>query len=265
MVSKTSRRQLVGPGTRALIAVCAVQFATAGPAFSQWVQHRSASLPRTADGGPNLAAPAPRGLDGRPDLSGIWRVVAGEPARFARPDNVPFQPWAREFQKKVADSFSSGRTSERCLPSGIPQQMLVPGLPFKIVQTPGLVLTLFEEFIDYRQVFTDGRALPKERQPSWYGYSIGRWEQDTLVVETVGITDRHWLDDSGYPHSDALKITERIRRSDFGRMDIEFTFDDPKAYTKPWTAKVAFELMPDTELLEYVCENERDAPHMVGK
>ena len=257
MVFKTSRRQLVGPATRALIAVCAVQSVTAGPAFSQWVQHRSASLPRTADGGPNLAAPAPRGPDGHPDLSGIWRVVAGEPARFARPDNVPFQPWAREFQKKVVDSFSSGRTSERCLPSGIPQQMLVPGLPFKIVQTPGLVLTLFEEFIDYRQIFTDGRALPDVGKASWFGYSVGRWEGDALVVTSTGFTDQPWLTNDGYPRTEQLRLTERYRRTTVGGMDVQFTFDDPGAYTKPWTAVVRFELLPDTELIEAVCENEK--------
>ena len=143
--------------------------------------------------------------------------------------------------------------------------MTLPPYPFKIVQTPNLTLVLYEIFVNYRQIHTDGRSLPVERHPAWFGYSVGRWEQDTFVVETVGINDRTWLDDSGYPHSDVLKITERMQRLDFGRMEIEFTFDDPKAYTKPWTVKVPFELMPDTELLEYVCENERDAKHMVGK
>ena len=243
--------------TRLLLAAGAILCTTAGPAHSQWVQHRTAALPRTADGRPDLNAPAPRVLDGHPDLSGIWRVVAGEPARFARPDNVPFQPWAREFQKKVADSFSSGRTSERCLPSGIPQQMLVPGLPFKIVQTPGLVLTLFEEFIDYRQIFMDGRALPDVGKTSWFGYSVGRWEGDTLVVDSTGFTDQPWLTNDGYPRTEQLRLTERYRRATVGGMEVQFTFDDPGAYTKPWTASVRFELVPDTELIEAVCENEK--------
>lgn len=248
---------MVGPTTRLLLAAVAVLWGTTGAAFSQWVQHRTAGLPRTADGRPDLNAAAPRAPDGHPDLSGIWRIVAGEPARFARPDNVPFQPWAREFQKKVADSFSSGRTSERCLPSGIPQQMLVPGLPFKIVQTPGLVLTLFEEFIDYRQIFTDGRAMPEVGKTSWFGYSVAQWEGDTLVVNSTGFTDQPWLTNDGYPRTEQLRLTERYRRTTVGTMDVQFTFDDPGACTKPWTSSMRFELVPDTEIIEAVCENEK--------
>jgi hypothetical protein len=133
------------------------------------------------------------------------------------------------------------------------------------VQTPAVTLMLYEIFVAYRQIHTDGRALPARRDPSWYGYSVGRWDADAFVVETVGITERTWLDDSGYPHSDDMKITERIQRADFGRMTIEFTFDDPKTYTRPWSVTVPFELMPDTELLEYVCENEKDLAHMPAK
>jgi hypothetical protein len=255
---------MAGRTTRLLLVASAVLCLTAGPGFSQWLQHRSAGLPRTADGRPDLNAPAPRAADGHPDLSGIWRVVAGEPARFARPEQVPFQPWAREFQKQVADSLSLGRTSERCLPSGIPQQMLVAGLPFKIVQTPGLVLTLFEEFIDYRQVFTDGRALPVVNNPSWFGYSVGQWEGGTLVVSSTGFTNQPWLTNDGYPRTEQLRMTERYRRISVGGMDVQFTFDDPGAYTKPWTASMRFELVPDTELLEAVCENEKFVSRVTG-
>jgi hypothetical protein len=121
---------------------------------------------------------------------------------------------------------------------------------------------LYEIFVDYRQIHTDGRPLPKDRNPAWFGYSVGRWDGDVFMVQTVGINDRTWLDDSGYPHSDELVVTERMSRKDFGHMTIEFTFDDPKMYTRPWTVTIPFELMPDTELLEYVCENEKDNAHM---
>ena len=253
---------------KSILGVVAFAALFAHTAAAQWLQLQVPGTPRNPDGTPNLRAPAPRTADGKPDLSGVWRARDGRHiANLAGAEGItaPFAPWAEALYKERRENNGLDRPSGKCLPKSVPDAMTLPPYPFKIVQTPTVTLVLFEIFVSYRQIHTDGRALPRERQPSWYGYSIGRWEQDTLVVETVGITDRHWLDDSGYPHSDALKITERIRRSDFGRMDIEFTFDDPKAYTKPWTAKVAFELMPDTELLEYVCENERDAPHMVGK
>lgn len=240
----------------------------ASTASAQWLKLQLASTPRNADGSPNLRAPAPRTAEGKPDLSGVWHARDGRHiANLAAAEGItaPFQPWAAALYKERQDNNGVDRPSGKCLPKSVPDGMTLPPYPFKIVQTPALTLVLYEIFVDYRQIHTDGRALPTERNPAWFGYSVGRWEGDTFVVETVGINDRTWLDDSGYPHSDALHITERIHRSDFGRMDIEFTFDDPKAYTKPWTVKVAFELMPDTELLEYVCENERDAPHMIGK
>ena len=253
---------------KSILGVVAFAAIFVNTASAQWLQLQVPGTPRNPDGTPNLRAPAPRTADGKPDLSGVWRARDGRHiANLAGAEGItaPFAPWAEALYKERRDNNGLDRPSGKCLPKSVPDAMTLPPYPFKIVQTPTVTLMLFEIFVSYRQIHTDGRALPKERQPGWYGYSVGRWEQDTLVVETVGITDRHWLDDSGYPHSDALKITERIRRSDFGRMDIEFTFDDPKAYTKPWTAKVGFDLMPDTELLEYVCENERDAPHMVGK
>jgi hypothetical protein len=237
-------------------------------ASAQWLKLQVPGTPRNRDGTANLRAPAPRTADGKPDLSGVWHARDGRHiANLAAADGItaPFQPWAEALYKERQANNGLDRPSGKCLPKSVPDGMTLPPYPFKIVQTPSLTLMLYEIFVDYRQIHTDGRALPTERHPAWFGYSVGRWEGETFVVETVGINDRTWLDDSGYPHSDALRITERIRRVDFGRMDIEFTFDDPKAYTKPWTVKVAFELMPDTELLEYVCENERDAPHMIGK
>jgi len=234
-------------------------------AFSQWLNLKLPGTPRNADGTTNLSAPAPRTPDGKPDLSGIWHAANG---RFignlaaAGGITAPFKPEAAAIYKERQDNNGLERPSGKCLPKSVPEGMTLPPYPFKIVQTPTLTLVLYEIFVDYRQIHTDGRPLPKERNPAWFGYSIGRWEGDVFIVQTVGINDRTWLDDSGYPHSDELVVTERMSRKDFGHMTIEFTFDDPKMYTKPWTVTVPFELMPDTELLEYVCENEKDNAHM---
>src|SRR6266699_2726298 len=137
--------------------------------------------------------------------------------------------------------------------------------PRKIIQVPGLIAILFESYHSYRQIFTDGRPLPKDPEPAWYGYSTAKWDKDTLVVDTNAINEATWLDDSGHPHSDALHITERFRRADFGHMDVQITIDDPKAYKKPWTVRLGWELMPDTDLLDWVCENEKDTAHISGK
>jgi hypothetical protein len=137
-------------------------------------------------------------------------------------------------------------------------------MPKKVVQTPGLIVMLFESYHSFRQIFTDGRPLPENRDPAWFGYSVGKWEGDALVVDTVGINDKTWLDDGGHPHSDALHVNERFRRPDFGHMEVQVTIDDPKAYTKPWTVKIPWELVPDTDLFDYVCENEKDFQHLVG-
>jgi hypothetical protein len=138
--------------------------------------------------------------------------------------------------------------------------------PFKIVQTPGLVVILYEGWTIYRQIFTDGRRLPKDPNPAWMGYSAGSWDGDTLVVDTAGFNDKSWLDLMGHPHTEALHVVERFRRSDLGRMETQITIDDPVAYTKPWTVTESSRLLPDTELLEFFCnENERDVPHLVGR
>jgi len=137
--------------------------------------------------------------------------------------------------------------------------------PFKIAQTPGVVFILFEEFNHYRQVFTDGRGLPKVTNPAWFCYSVGKWEGDMFVVDTIGFNDKSWLDDPGHPHTEALRVTEKFTRRDFGHLEIQITIDDPKAYTRPWTVNARFDLVPDSELIENICENERDTPHLVGK
>ena len=236
-------------------------------ASAQWLKHPDARIPRTADGKPNLTAPAPRTPDGRPDLGGLWNAVDGRyltSLAFGGTE-IPFQPWAEALFKERQGNQGRDRPAGRCLPHTLPNAMLVPGYPWKIVETPGLVIILFENFTQYRQIFTDGRDFPAERNPTWFGYSIGKWEGDIFVVDTIGFNDKSWLDDGGHPRSEAMHVTERLRRRDFGHMDIQFTMDDPKAYTKPWTVSVPFELLPDTEIIENICENEKDLVHIFGK
>jgi hypothetical protein len=149
--------------------------------------------------------------------------------------------------------------------SGVPREHVVP-YPFKILQPPGEVVILYEALHSYRQIYMDGRALPKDPNPAWMGYSVGRWEGDTLVVESNGFEENNWLDNGGHPGTEALRLTERFHRRDFGHIDLELTIDDPKAYTKPWKVNLVFTANPDTDLIEYVCdENEKDLKHLVGK
>lgn len=251
----------------ASIATMAMLCVMAGPASAQWLKLPLPGTPRLPDGNPNLTAPAPRTPDGKPDLSGIWRVDAGRYlGNLAGVGaDVPMQSWAAALYKERLDSLGKDKPQVRCLPHGVPDAMLVPTIPFKIVQTPGVLVVLYEEFNQYRQIFTDGRALPVDPNPTWFGYSIGKWEGDVFVVDTAGFNDQTWLDNGGHPHTDALHVTERFRRRNFGTMEMEVTIDDPKAYTKPWkAATVRFNLLPDTELIEHLCENEKDAAHLVG-
>lgn len=235
--------------------------------LAQWISLPLPNTPRNADGKPNLSAPAPKAASGKPDLSGIWRVAASKYLFNIAVDmgEAPFQPWAAAVYKQRSESLGRDRPSERCIPHGIPDGMLVPNSPFKIVQTAGETVILYEEFNHFRQIFTDGRAFPPEASPSWFGYSIGRWDGDVFVADTVGFNDKSWFDDPGHPHSEALRITERFRRLDFGHLSVEITFDDPKAYTKPWSVVIPFNLLPDTELIESICENEKDHVHIIGK
>jgi hypothetical protein len=240
-------------------------------AAAQWLNHPTPGTPRLPDGTPNLSAPAPRTADGRVDLSGIWEVegdrVMPTDGRVRSkyvydiaadlPGGAPFLPWAKALHGERQKALGVGAPTERCLPHGIPDAMLTRTLPFKIVQTPALAIILYEEFNNWRQVFTDGRRLPVDPQPAWLGYSVGRWDGNTLVIETAGFNDKSWLDAGGTPHTEALRTTERLRRVDFGHMEAQFTFDDPKAFTKPWSASVKFNLLPDTDLLEHHCDNEK--------
>ncbi len=241
------------------------------PLSAQWLNYPTPGIPRTPDGKPNLSAPAPKTRDGKSDLSGVWR--AENPRMFLDLSSgveggvIPYRPEVMNLVKARRDSSNSltrsGEPSANCLPRG-------PAMPFtwgegprKIVQTPGLLVILIEYNISHRQIFLDGRPLPTDPNPAWDGYSTGKWEGDTLVVETTGFRDGQWLDASGDPMTDAAKITDRFRRPDFGHLQIEITIDDPKAYTKPWTTKINEVLAPDTDLLEFVCkENEKDLEHI---
>ena len=238
----------------------------AGPADAQWFVYPTPGTPRTPDGKPNLTAPVPRTPDGKPDLSGIWTTPSGRWLNNLAADGVevPFKPWALALFKERQANNGKGRPSERCISHGVSDFDALP-TPTKIIQTPAVTVILFEAYNHYRQIFTDGRPLPVEPQPAWLGYSVGKWDGNTLVVDTNGLNDQTWLDDGGYPHSEALKVTERFTRRDFGHMNIQITIDDPEAYTRPWTVTIPKELMPDTELIEWMCENEKDLPHLVGK
>ena len=244
-----------------LVAACT-------PLSAQWINYPTKGLPRTADGKPNLTAPVPRTPDGKPDLSGIWMPPSGFVFSIAtgqKPEEIPLQPWAEALYKARRENLSIEDPVGHCIMAGVPRADAVP-YPWKIINSPGEMTILYEAVHGFRQIFLDGRALPKDPQPTWMGYSVGHWEGDTLAVETTGFNDKGWLDNDGRPSTDALHVTERFRRRDVGHMDIEITIDDPKAYTKPWKVTEAFKLLPDTELLEYVCnENNKDLGHLVGK
>ena len=234
--------------------------AMGGTAAAQWLSLPLSGTPRTPDGKPNLNAPTPHTADGKPDLSGIWRADTMRYNENLLPQgtDAPMLPWAAELYKHRVDTKGYDRPMTFCMPHGVPDAMTV--LLFKILQTPGETVVLFEEFHKYRQIHTDGRKLPVDPDPAWYGYSVGRWEGDTFVVETAGFKEGSWLDNSGHPHTEALRTTERFRRINFGRMDLDVNIDDAKAYSGPWKSDtIHFLLQPDTELLEHLCENNREA------
>jgi hypothetical protein len=261
------------PAVRLVLAALVIVSAVPAPSAAgraQWEPYPWKNVPRTADGKVDLKAPARRTPDGKVDLSGFWMPTQAVKhllnlAADLKPEEVPLQPWAEAVYKERIETNGKDHPGARCWPSGIPEKLNIPdGL--KIVQTTDLMLFLHESRTIYRQVFTDGRPLPKNAQPTWMGYSVGKWEGDTFVVETIGQNGKTWLDMRGLPGTDALKVIERFTRPTVGHMDIDVTIDDPKAYTKPWTVKLSWTLQPDTDLIESICEeNNRDVPHMVGK
>jgi hypothetical protein len=275
------------PSVWILIAVLAA------PALvsAQWLDHRTADIPRTPDGKPNLSAPAPRAADGKPSLSGLWQTLSAPPEVLKRlipdatngageeplsqyfiniffdfkPDQAPIRPAAAELFRQRAQTFMKESPISHCLPEGMPMVEMAPA-PYKIVQMPGVTLMLYERDTTFRQVFTDGRKLPDDPQPSWLGYSVGKWDGDSLVVDSNGFNDRGWLDARGHAHSEHLHLTERFHRRNFGEMEVRLTIDDPKTYTRPFTITLQQRLLPDTDLLESFCaENEKDATHVDSK
>ncbi len=249
------------------------------PLAGQWISYPTPGVPRTPDGKPNLAAACPRTADGKPDLSGLWMM---QPNRNATPnfpgceptaeefaniaaslkEGLPYQPWAAELVKKRIAEQRLHDPLSYCLPVG-PVRLHTWSTPRKVIQVPGLLVMMNELNTSYRQVFTDGRPLPADQNPVWNGYSTGKWEGDTLVVQTTGFRDGLWLDSTGNPMTDAAKLTERFRRIDFGHMEIQITLADPKAYTKPWTVTLHHIIKLDTDLLDFNCnENEKDTSHL---
>jgi len=260
---------------------CAAAFilaATPAALSAQWLGYATAGVPRTPDGKPNLSAPVPRTADGKPDFSGMWgwtnigtpcgaqcldTQISREFINIAASlkDPLPYQPWAAALVKKR--SIEQGLDPNvHCMPRDAPR-IWTDDYYKRIFAVPGRVLILTERNMQYRQIFTDGRALPKDPTPTWNGYSTGKWDGDTLVVETTGFRDDLWLDARGNPLTEQGKMIERIRRPNYGNLEIEITIDDPKAYTAPWTVKITEPLILDSELIDYYClENERDSVHM---
>jgi hypothetical protein len=269
----------IATGAAAALAAMSVQLS---PLDAQWVRYPTPGVPRTAAGTPNLNAPTPRTADGKPDFSGVWDIEHNRPCPadgcldmpvgqeftnigWSLPGGLPYLPWAAAAAKKRTEDLRKEDPTSFCLPIGI-VRLHTMALLKKIVQVPGLLVILNEHNTSYRQIFTDGRPLPEDPNPSWVGYSSGTWEGDTLVVRTAGFRDGLWLDANGSPLTDAARITERFRRVNYGKLEIDITVDDVKAYSRPWTVRLNQFIALDTDLIDYVCnENEQDVPHLVGK
>jgi hypothetical protein len=266
---------------------------TATGGRAQWMHYPTPGIPRTRDGKPNLSAPAPRASNGKPDLSGLWQVeptpwdemtrlfgagldslsVPGDDLRTfskyaisimadLKPGEAPIRPEAAQIVQRRGKTFGSANPTSQCQFGGVPFGELLP-FPNKFIQTPGVIIILQEADGGLRQIFTDGRKHTADPQPSWMGYSVGKWEGDSLLVDTAGFNDLGWLDAAGDPRSEALRVLERYRRRDFGHMEVEVTFDDPKMYSRPISIKYTLDLVPDSEIGEYVCaENEKDRVHL---
>jgi hypothetical protein len=275
----------------AIVILCAVTVVTA---HAQWLNYPAPGIPRTKDGKPNLSARAPRTADGKPDLSGVWTtdgsppgeverlfpgisdlaVPGDDPGTFSkfflnvfadyRNEDVPIKPEVLPILLERAKTQGKDNPTSHCLPAGIPMGDLLP-VPRRFIQLPNLLVILYEGINPQRLIYLDGRKHVLE-QPAWLGYSVGRWEGDTLVVDTRGFNDRSWLDAFGHPHTEALHIVERFTRRDFGHIDVQMTFEDPGAYTKPFSIRFTQTLTPDTDVIENVCgENEKDRQHLDAK
>jgi hypothetical protein len=275
------------PSARVTVLILVILALTGlpSPGFAQWLKYPTADVPRKADGSPDLTAPTPRLPDGKPDFSGIWHATnpnrcppgSGEfidcgseiggsalGGNLGRnlPDGLPYQPHAGKLAKERRADDSRDDPHVRCLPDNPPRAWTLPHLT-KIIQTPKQLALLYEVNAMYRQIFTDGRPFPEDPTPAWNGYSVGAWEGDTLVVQTTGFRDDLWIDTGGSPMSDVAKMTERIRRPNYGTLDIELTIEDPKNYTKPFTVSLSQHIELDTELVDEFClENEKSYERM---
>jgi hypothetical protein len=257
---KISNTSSVSKVASRLILVCA----TAIPLSAQWLNYPKAGV--------SLSAPAPKTADGKPDLSGIW--IAEDQTYFfdlaagLKPEAVVETPWAKALQEQRERNLHADDPLARCLPQGVPRVNTNGMFPFKIIQAPGEVVILYEQLGLFRQIFMDGRTLAKDANPAWLGYSTGRWDGDTLVIDTAGFNGKTWLDTTkGHAASEKLHVEERFRRTTFGDLEVRATIDDPEAYEKPWTTAVQkMHLLRGTEILEFSCnENEKDQAHMPGK
>jgi hypothetical protein len=257
-------------------------FILSGAVNGQWVYLQTSGVPKTPDEKPNLAAPPPRNAAGKPDLSGMWMTPQGvrtcangcdevnipgpENSNFgvSLPGGLPYTTWAADLMKSRAPTRAKDDPHVNCLPPTFPRAWTLPHIA-KIIESP-LEIAILDEFnASYRQIYTDGRALPVDPQPTWNGYSIGQWDGDTFVVQTIGFRDDIWLDTRGSPLTEASRVTERIRRPNFGTLDIEVTVADSKAYTKPWTVHMKQNIVLNTEMMDEVClENERSRRHLPG-
>jgi hypothetical protein len=275
-------------------------FASA-PLAAQWMKVPTAGVPRKADGKVDMSAPPPRLADGKPDFSGIW--MTGEPNRprtgglsspkqgagpreaqtrdespgdptnitasrqmanlgVDLPGGLPYQPWQVPIVKKRTDNMAIDDPHIICLPDNFIRAYGLPHL-LKFVHSPSLLVMLNELNAGYRQVFTDGRPLPKDPNPTWQGYSSAKWSGDTLVVDSIGFRDDTWIDWNGSVLTQSAKVREQIRRPDFGHLEVQVTVDDPKAYTKPWTVTLKQRIVVDTELIDEIClESEQSLKHM---
>jgi hypothetical protein len=254
------------------------------PAAAQWLRLPTPGIPRAADGKPNLSAPTPKTREGKPDFSGMWIPRDVLPCdqkergvqcielpltpqviniALGMKDGLPYQPWAAELVKNRAKDTAYIDPHTHCMPPNFPRAWAFPETE-KIFQTPGELVILHEYNASYRQIFYDGRKLPEEMLPTWNGYSVAQWDRDTLVVESAGYRDDSWLDTAGNFFSSAAHVTERIRRPNFGSLDVDVTINDPKVFTKPWTVNLHMRPLLDTEMLDFICmENNKDLEHMV--
>ena len=250
--------------------IVVVTVALSAPLAAQWLNQPTPGIPRTRDGTPDLAAAAPRTPEGRPDLSGLWTKISPKYARNIAADLKPddIQSWSQALVEQRKEDLGKEYMNVLCVPlgPGYATSADITGAEMvKIVQTPGLIVMLNPD-LTYRQIFLDGRALESAPNPSWMGYSVGHWDADTLVVESLGFNDRTWLDHDGHPHSEGLRMTERYRRRTVGHLEIEVTLSDSAVYARPWTVALHAELAADTEMIEFVCnESGHGVEHWVGK